>query len=277
MQKTSLGLFTLLGLFAADFAHADKPLWEAGAGIAALSFPDYRGADHRQEYVLPVPFFIYRGEILKADREGMRGMLMKEDNVEIQISLNGSVPVKSSNNSARTGMPDLPATFEIGPSLHLTLLGSAKEKSNLDLRLPLRPVFSIGAGGVHSVGWLFQPQLNLDLRDFAGLDGWHVGMLAGPIFGDAHYHQHFYGVDPAYATPDRPAYQARGGYAGAQFITGLSKRFPNYWVGAFVKFDTVNHAVFVDSPLVKAQSNFSAGFAVSWIFGASETMVKDDE
>jgi len=38
-----------------------------------------------------------------------------------------------------------------------------------------------------------------------------------------------------YATAWRPAYQASGGYAGAQAITALSKRFPRYWVGRLRK------------------------------------------
>lgn len=274
LRCTKLSLIILLAsVFASQVHAAEKPLWEAGAGVAVVSFPDYRGSDHRQAYVLPVPYFVYRGEFLKIDRERVRGLLAKSDTLEMDISINGSVPVKSSDNAARIGMPNLPATFEIGPSLNLTLSGSANAHHQFDLRMPLRPVFSVGAGGVRYSGWLYQPQLNLDLRHVPGLPGWNVGFLAGPIFGDARYHQRFYGVAPQYATATRPAYQARGGYAGAQFIAALSKRYSNFWVGAFVKYDTVNRAVFADSPLVTARSNMSAGFAVSRIFDSSKIMV----
>ncbi|MBE0620122.1 MAG: MipA/OmpV family protein, partial [Burkholderiales bacterium] len=54
--------------FAAAGARAEQlPLWEAGAGAAALSFPDYRGSNERQSWLLPVPYIIYRGEFLQAD------------------------------------------------------------------------------------------------------------------------------------------------------------------------------------------------------------------
>ena len=43
----------------------DVPLWEAGAGVAVIDFSDYRGSDERNTYVLPVPYFVYRGKFLK--------------------------------------------------------------------------------------------------------------------------------------------------------------------------------------------------------------------
>jgi len=45
----------------------------------------------------------------------VRGLFFKSDNAELDVSLNGSVPVKSSENRARQGMPDLEPTLEIGP------------------------------------------------------------------------------------------------------------------------------------------------------------------
>lgn len=255
-------------------SHAgDAPLWEVGAGVAVIDFPDYRGSDERHTYVLPVPYVVYRGEFLKIDRQKVRGLFFKNDKAELDVSLNGSVPVKSSDNRARQGMPDLEPTLEIGPSLNLFLLHSEPKKTNLDLRLPLRPVIDVNA---KYLGYVFQPQFNLDVRDLGGNAGWNLGLAAGPIFSDRRYHQRLYGVDSAYATAARPAYTARGGYAGSQFISALSKHFSHYWVGGFVKWDTLQGAVFEESPLVKSNQNFTVGFAVSWIFAESKTLVQEE-
>ena len=99
-------------------------------------------------------------------------------------------------------------------------------------------------------------------------------MLAGPMFSDRRYNQYFYGVDPAFATAGRPAYNAGGGYAGTQLIAALSKRYRDFWIGGFAKWDTLNNAVFADSPLVKTNQSFAAGFAVAWILGESKTRVE---
>ncbi len=88
------------------------------------------------------------------------------------------------------------------------------------------------------------------------------------------YNQYFYAVDPIFAMADRPAFDPSGGYGGTTLLAALSKRFPNYWVGAFAKWDSVGGAVFADSPLVKSRSNFSGGLGIAWILGASSARVE---
>ena len=110
------------------------PLWEAGVGVAAISFPDYRGSARRRSYVLPVPVFVYRGEVFQVDREKVRGLLLKSESAELDISVNGSVPIRSDGNPVRQGMPDLDPTLEIGPTINVALVESVRSK--LALRLP---------------------------------------------------------------------------------------------------------------------------------------------
>lgn len=269
----------LLGVIAAMFllfpgARAGQfPLWEAGAGIAAINFPEYRGSDERRAYVLPVPYLVYRGEFFQVNREKVRGLFFKNDRAELDVSVNGTVPVKSEDNRARRGLPDLDPALEIGPSLNFFLCHSMDKKINLDLRLPVRAVLATDFHHVRHQGWIFQPNLNVDVHDVLGSSGWNLGLLAGPLFADRRYHQYVYGVDPAYATPERAAYTARGGYAGSQIIAALSKRYPRFWVGGFVKWDTLNGAVFADSPLVKTKQYFTAGLAVTYVFAQSEKTV----
>lgn len=76
-----------------------------GCGLALLRLPDYRGSDENRYYVLPFPYSIYRGDILRVDRERISGRIFKTDRLLLDVSLYGSVPVDSSRNSARSGMP----------------------------------------------------------------------------------------------------------------------------------------------------------------------------
>lgn len=257
------------------FAHADQlPFWEAGAGVAALHFPDYRGSDEYRNYLLPIPYIVYRGDVLQVDRNKVRGLLFKSDIAELDVSMNGSVPVRSKDNNARQGMPDLDPTLEIGPSVNFFLYRDRADKLDVDLRLPLRAVIASDFHRVHQAGWLFHPHINVDLRDTFPGPGWHVGLLAGPLYGSRRYHEYFYAVAPEFATAERPTYAPRGGYAGTTFIASLSKRFPKFWVGGFVKADTLRGTVFEDSPLVKSRHAFTAGFAISWVFAQSSTLVE---
>ena len=252
---------------------APAPLWELGLGAALLSLPDYRGSDQSRTYLLPLPYIVYRGDWLRADRDGARALLVKADRVKVDVSVAAAVPTRSRDNSARAGMPNLPGAFEIGPNVNFELLETAGRGARLDLRLPLRAAVGVQRSP-DVLGLTLSPNLNLDLR---GLGGWNVGLLGGPLFADRRYHQHYYGVDAAYATPQRPAYQARGGYAGWRAASAVSRRIGNLWLGAFVRYDSLRGAVFADSPLVRRNHDLTAGVGVSWVFATSDRRVTIDD
>ena len=254
---------------------AELPLWEAGAGIAVLDFPDYRGSDERHTLVLPIPYLVYRGEFLKADRESVRGQFYKDDRFDLHLSVNGSIPVDSGDNSARRDMPDLDPTLEIGPNLAVTL--KRTDTMHLSLRFPLRAVIATNLSHARDEGWVFQPQVNVDFYDLFPGPGWNLGFAAGPLYGSRRYHNYFYGVSPQFATAQRPAYEAGAGYAGTQFIAALSKRYSSFWVGGFVRADSLSGAVFEDSPLVRQKDSFAVGIAFAWIIGRSQKLVEAEK
>ena len=258
---------------ALDASAREEPLWEAGLGVAGLHFPDYRGSSQSHAYALPAPYFVYRGDFFKANRHGLRGIFFKTDRMDLNLSVGASLPVDSSDNRAREGMPDLKPSIEIGPSLDITMWRSADQGAKLDLRLPLRAAFTVES---HSrfIGGQFFPHANVDIHNPFGFAGWNLGVLAGPVFTDSRYNRHFYEVPVQLATADRPAYAAPGsGYAGLQFLLALSKRFPSFWIGGFARYDTLKSAAFEDSPLVTSKRYVAGGIGISWIFRESPVRV----
>ena len=248
----------------------EKPLWEFGLGVGALAFEDYRGSNTTHAYPLPVPYLLYNGKFLKADRDGVRGTLFNIDHLELNLSFNLTTPVH--NDRERSGMPDLRSTVEFGPSLNVHLWRSADAAVKFDLRMPLRAAFTVQAAP-RAIGWTFTPQYAVDIGNPLGLSGWHLGLLAGPLFAERRYNRYFYSVAPQYATGGRPRYEAAGGYAGTQFLGALSKRFPRFWVGAYGRYDALSGASFLDSPLVQRKSYWSAGFGFAWMIHQSPQTV----
>jgi outer membrane scaffolding protein for murein synthesis (MipA/OmpV family) len=275
-RLVSRAMLLLAGLSAGNAFADEKPLWELGIGMSALSFPDYRGSDESSFFAIPFPYVVYRGTFFKADKDGIRGAFFDNDRVELNVSAGASVPVSSDDNRARQGMPDLQPTVELGPSLDLNLWRTQDRRYKLDLRLPVRAAVTV-IGGMDYVGWEFSPRLALDVSDVAGLAGWNLGLLAGPMYGSERSHDYFYSVAPQYASADRPAFDADAGYAGAQFLMSVSKRYPKYWLGAFVRWDILNGAAFADSPLVRSENYFAAGVGIAWILKESSTLVEADD
>ena len=267
-----LAAFCLAGASFLAQASEEKPLWEFGAGVAAFSFPAYRGSDQINNFLMPVPLFTYHGEFFKADRHGIRGSFFDSDWLDLTVSLALSPPANSSDIKVREGMPDIEATFEIGPQMDVTFWRSENRARFVKLLMPLRAAITV-QGTPKDIGFVFHPKLNMDITDLPNLPGWNLGMLAGPLFGDKRQNAYYYDVAPQYATVARPAYESNSGYAGMQYLVALSKRFPKYWVGSFIRYDNLNGAVFEDSPLVRQKNYFAAGLTITWIIGESSTRV----
>src|SRR5258708_12088869 len=130
-------LLTAAALAAAACAAAraePKPVWEFALGAGALVFNDYRGADTVHASPVPVPYLVYRGKFLRSDHRGLRGRLLDQERIALNLSVNGTTPVRS--DSARHGMPDLRPTLEVGPSLDVHLWNSPTPLLTLHLPLP---------------------------------------------------------------------------------------------------------------------------------------------
>lgn len=248
------------------------PLWEFGFGVGGLFFNDYRGAKTMHAYPAPVPYFIYRGKFLQADRDGLHGLLFNRRYLELEISANATAPVFSHNSAIRAGMPNLEPTIELGPALLWHLWRRGDERMRLDAHLPLREAFTV-TSRPEAIGAVFAPSLNLDYLGAGRLTGWNFGVMAGPLYAQRRYHEYFYGVEPQFATASRPAYEAPGGYAGSQLLFATTKRFTNYWVGAYLRHDWLAGAVFDGSPLIQQRSYWAGGVGFVWMISASSRMV----
>ena len=260
---------------AAAAATGTLPLWELGVGAAVLYSPHYRGSDQSRTQAVPLPYLIYRGEKVKVDRDGIRASLFDLNRFELDFNGGGAFPVKSGDNRARKGMPDLGGFLEFGPSLNYRAFQSLNKDVTVDIRVPLRAAVSISPSeSPRFSGWVLTPRVNIDLKNLPGLGDTEVGSYVGPLFADKKNSGYFYSVTPQYARADRPEYASRGGFGGWQWVTGASKRFDNWWLGAFVRVDSVKGAVFEDSPLVKKTTTLYGGVSIAWIFKTSSERAK---
>lgn len=267
-----LTLVVALALWTTATPAAERPLWELAAGGGVLSLPYYRGSEENR--VLPVPFIypVYRGDVLKVDEEGIRGLFFESDRVTLDFSADGTVPASDDDVDARRGMPELDATFQLGPSLTVDLWQREAHHQKVVLNLPVRGVLAVD-GSPDYVGLAASPRLTYE-RDVRFADRyWRVGLTGGLELGSDGLHDYFYTVDPQFEIAGRPAYEAGGGYAGTRFTLSARSRLGRQWVGAFLRYDNVGGSVFEDSPLVRRTGNISAGVVFAWFFAESDKTV----
>jgi len=254
-------------------AHSQElPLWELGVGTGALHLPLYRGADQTQTLGIPFPVIVYRGERMSIDEGGAHGYLFRSHDIRLELSLAGGVPVASNGDSPRVNMPDLDPTIELGPSLDLRFWHRESQRRSLWLKLPLRTAISVSLEKLAMQGTSFSPYVEY-IAESPKPDHWKIGLAWGPLFADGNYHDYFYEVDSAYATPSRPEYHAHSGFSGNRITLTLQKRNGDLWLGAFVRYDNLRNAVFLDSPLIDSHDYLAIGAGFTYIFSKSDTLV----
>ena len=235
-----------------------------GLGISGLRTPQYIGSNQNSEFYIPFPYIDYRGPFLEVDRQdGIRGRLFDGTRNALKLSLDITIPVDSDENDARRGMPDLDFTLGVGPQLDTTL--GWYENCRFSFRLPLRARFAFDSlPSPEYIGLTANPALDMYCAPLVA--GVRVGLRGGPVFADASTVDYFYGVEPQYATLNRPPYKGQGGFAGWRVRTTASRRFGNWWLGGFLLYDDISDAVFADSPLVVQSYGTTIGAAIAWIF-----------
>ena len=267
-KKNSLLLLLLPGLaFFSEALYAEvAPAWETGAGLIMFNTPHYLGADQSSVYAFPLPYFIYRGEYIQPDRDGIRGAIYESEKLDLRLSGGGSLPVNSKDSDTREGMDDLDLVLEGGPTLQYQLYHSDHHIWRLEL--PVRAAFSIGSG-IHYQGLTTNPRV--EYRTY--IDRWTLVSSLGPVFSSSSYHGYIYDIDQSDARPGREAYNAKSGYTGARFSLSFRRRYGRLFFGTFFSYYNISGAANEDSPLVKQDDYFSTGIAVAWVFAESKKMV----
>ena len=248
------------------------PLWEAGLFGLGFTQPAYPGAGDRANLLLALPYLIYRGEYLRADRGTVGVRALKTLRLEMDVGFAASLGSHSSDIVARQGMADLGNMIEFGPRLKVYLGDVSSGKSDSRLQFPLREVIDI-SHGFRSRGIAFEPQWVTDTR----LPGrWSISTSLGAMFGDKSLADVFYGVAPSEATASRPGYTAKGGLISLR--AGLLASYtltPDVRLFCIARLDSLAGAANRDSPLVRRDGGWSVGIGLAWALACSERNAND--
>jgi outer membrane scaffolding protein for murein synthesis (MipA/OmpV family) len=251
------------------------PKWEVGVLGMVSRVPLYRGSDEYRWYSFPIPYFVYRGDFIQADKDGVRGLFYKGVRFEVELSMSGNPPVND-RGGVRAGMPELDPLVEMGPAARLFLYKGEKVKA-MYLEAAARGVFSVDMDDLSPGYEGLRGHVSMVL---AGIkpnpkSPWGAGLKTGLELSDSRYNGYFYNVDEAYVTPDRPYYQSEGGYGGVAVSGWISRRlFDGVSVAMYARLDNVGGAVFEDSPLVRASNSYMVGAGFTWKIAQSKKQVQ---
>jgi outer membrane protein len=249
-----------------DSVQPTLPLWELGVFGGSASTPAYPASSDRSVRSLVLPYVVYRGEILRAGRDGVDARLLRGERLEADLGFAVSLPARSDDIAARSGMPDLGTLVEFGPRLRLKLAEDGRGK-RLRLEVPLRAVIEV-RGGARRQGYALEPRLTYDTSDERSL--WNGSASVSVVFGDSSLNDYFYAVAPRYATARRPAYQAQSGLILTRVGLSASRALtPDWRLFGFVRYESYAGAANRNSPLFQRSSGTSAGLGAIWVWRRS--------
>lgn len=251
------------------------PKWEAGLFGAGARLPHYRGSDEYRTYAFPMPYVLYRGEVIQVEREGMRGFFYKGPRLETDLSLGGNPPAHG-EDEARRGMPELDPLLELGPAVR-GFLYRGRRLASLYVEAAVREVvavdvkdFAVRDEGLRAVLRLVASRYSPNPES-----PWSCGGSVGMEFTDRRYNSYFYDVAEDQVLADREAYRSRAGYGGFNTAGSVTRRLrPGLSLSIYARWDNLDGAVYEDSPLVKTHDNIVVGAAIVWRLAASTKRVK---
>ncbi len=247
-----------------DPAAKSEALWEIGAGVAFARTPNYPAAIGSRNRAVPLPIVIYRGRFLRAgDGSLVSGEIFKSKRLELDISLNGSFDADSDDVDIRRGMPDLGYLFELGPELEWRLSDPSNDSHKLKLEVPLRAAFSIESGKLSSRGWVFNPELELELYDRLG-PGTEISLSIAASWASESLMDYFYQVDAPFAGPERALFDARDGYMQTTLGIGFSQRKDKRFLFAGILHHDYSNSANRSSPLFEANDGWSFYAGAAW-------------
>ncbi len=250
------------------------PLYEYGVVGIAARLPHYRGSDEYSTYAFPLPYFIYRGEKIKASRDGVRGIFWRNEKFQTDLSLSGNPPV-TDDNDAREGMGELDGLIEIGPALRYYFYDFG-ERESFFLQWNVRAGFSFGFDSGLDISYQgLRSDRSLVYRNASLFREQDIRfhLKTGPQFGDNEIHSYFYEVGEEFVTETREQYSAEAGYGGWQVSGSILKELtPKFWLSFYGRYINSSGAAFEDSPLVETTNNYVIGTLLLWKFGESEEL-----
>ena len=183
-----------------------EPLWELGIFTAMSSVPQYAGSDESYVFPLVLPYVVYRGRHLKADRNGVRGEIYLNKRLTVDAGLSFDFPVNG-NNKARQGMSELHLTGQAGPRFNLRLCCDDNQETLL-LRLPARYVMDIRN---ESLGWVVEPVFEYSRDAIMNAGNYKFLVAAGAVLASEKYNDYYYSVTQSAATEEPSRIPCSGG------------------------------------------------------------------
>lgn len=253
-----------------------KPKWEIGIAGFGINAPDYPSSDENKTRTLIVPYFIYRGDIIRAGEGGLiKAKAFEDERWELDLSIDGAFNADSDNNEAREGMEDLDYLFGIGPELTYQIHQEEINKKKLELKFQLRAMFSTDFSHFNQRGYAFETQLRYEHLHLFQDDIKFIASI-GPIWGTEKLMDYFFEINSQDVRLNREEFNAKSGYIGTElnltFVMPVLDKRARIFLG--IRSNLHQKSTNESSPLFKQDNTLSVALGFTYQLFKSERKSK---
>ena len=261
------------GLAFSSVSFSEESLWEYGVGLGYVQFQQYPAANQYSNLFLPFPTFQYRGKILRADdRDGAHIYLYKKKNWNLELSGGGYAAANSTNNTARSGMADLPWMLYLGPQAHFSIY------DDLDFRLGIYQAIATDFKYTRFSGSVFESKLIYQwnskfnfqlLRLSDSLIEINGTLSVSAIAASQEFLETYFEVRPQFVTAERPEFRAKSGFLNFEWTYFQTLKMGRTSVYAGLSTSDFTGSANRKSPLHK--SNYNTSYLIGMTYSLGES------
>ena len=257
----------------------EESLWEMRLAAFARYGSAHPASEESQFNFIPLPFPVYRGRFLRLGSDAeqpIQGRIFQRDRIRLGVDVDLHFGSESDDIDARTGMPNLDFMLEAGPELELQVSDGDLAGGDLFLALQLRAAFSFDGLDPTYRGLVFSPGLRYLKKLW--LPKQQLRLRLTPTIASSDYMNYYYGVESQFATPQRPGFDAKGGYLGTDLSVAIRQPITkNFEIWGGLRFGFQQGAKNDDSPLYTQNHTQSVYAAFLYKFWESNRKVPAED
>ena len=200
----------------------EKSTFEFGVAAAALQVPAYPSSSVKNDRFFGAPWIIYRGDRLQVKEGGVELKAFQSKKLIVDVGIGAALGSDASDTPLRAGLPDLDFIFQLGPRFTVPLLDETVDgiRTRYNWISTLRFAVSTDFRSLDFQGPLATTELRFRKTGYKNNNLEFNASVGATWLGDQ-LMDYFFSVDPEFATPVRPAFDADAGFLSLELGAGV--------------------------------------------------------
>ncbi len=253
-----------------------KPTFEFGVAAAALRVPAYPSSSVKNDRFFAAPWFIYRGDKVQVKEGGVELKAFQSEKLIVDVGIGAALGSDATDTPLRAGLPDLDFIFQLGPRFTVPLIDETVDgiRTRFNWVSGVRLAVSTDFQSLDFQGPLATTELRFRKTGFKNNNLEFNASVGTTWLGDQ-LMDYFFSVEPQFATPARPAFDADAGFLSLELSAAVIYK-PTPKLTTALVFGVNSHAGsgIEESPLFEDTVTTQALLAVSYTIFQSKRLVR---